>query len=263
MLRDWQAESIPSTQLVLNLFVNAILISSYSYKVSQFPYKEHFLENSFSHYNSDLPVAALDVRESVFNFRDILLISIWSSHTTGSEPMQTKGTFALRLSTLITPFSHFDFQLNVISFSERKYLTYQRQTWLPHHAAIILAYWSRIKSVSVENKLRVVCSSIQGSVPGKRTNFCLQPTSNHSPTRSPFQTLPGAIPPAVKWSKIGADYSRPCYKPEGRGIYSRWSNWKFSLTESFGPHYGPGVDSAPNINEYQEYFMEGVKAAGA
>jgi len=27
-------------------------------------------------------------------------------------------------------------------------------------------------------------------------------------------------------------------------------------------HYGPGVDSASNINEHQEYFL-GVKAAGA
>jgi len=30
----------------------------------------------------------------------------------------------------------------------------------------------------------------------------------------------------------------------------------------FGSHYGPGVDSALNRNEYQEYFLE-VKAAGA
>ena len=29
-----------------------------------------------------------------------------------------------------------------------------------------------------------------------------------------------------------------------------------------GPHYVPGVDSACNRNEYQEYFL-GVKAAGA
>jgi len=29
-----------------------------------------------------------------------------------------------------------------------------------------------------------------------------------------------------------------------------------------GTHYGPGVDSACNRNEYQEYFV-GVKAAGA
>ena len=30
----------------------------------------------------------------------------------------------------------------------------------------------------------------------------------------------------------------------------------------FRPHYGPGIDSASNRNEYQEYFL-GVKAAGA
>jgi len=32
--------------------------------------------------------------------------------------------------------------------------------------------------------------------------------------------------------------------------------------KSFRSHYGPGVDSASNSNEYQEYFL-GVKAAGA
>ena len=32
--------------------------------------------------------------------------------------------------------------------------------------------------------------------------------------------------------------------------------------QSFWPHYGPGVDSASNRNEYQEYFL-GVKEAGA
>ena len=32
--------------------------------------------------------------------------------------------------------------------------------------------------------------------------------------------------------------------------------------KSFRSHYGPGVDSAPNRNEYQELFLE-VKAAGA
>ena len=52
------------------------------------------------------------------------------------------------------------------------------------------------------------------------------------------------------------------YKPEGRGFYSRWCHWNFLLTLSFRPQYGPGVDSASNGNEYQEYFL-GVKAAGA
>ena len=32
--------------------------------------------------------------------------------------------------------------------------------------------------------------------------------------------------------------------------------------KSFRSHYDPGVDSASNKNEYQEYFL-GVKAAGA
>jgi hypothetical protein len=36
----------------------------------------------------------------------------------------------------------------------------------------------------------------------------------------------------------------------------------FPLTQSFRSHYGPGVDSASNGNEYQEHFL-GVKAAGA
>ena len=34
-------------------------------------------------------------------------------------------------------------------------------------------------------------------------------------------------------------------------------HWKLSLIYSFEPHYGPGVDSASNRNEYQEYFLEG------
>jgi len=29
----------------------------------------------------------------------------------------------------------------------------------------------------------------------------------------------------------------------------------FSVTYSFHPYYGPGVESAPSENEYQEYFL--------
>ena len=36
----------------------------------------------------------------------------------------------------------------------------------------------------------------------------------------------------------------------------------FIDVKSFRSHYGPGVDSASNRNENQEYFL-GVKAAGA
>jgi hypothetical protein len=51
------------------------------------------------------------------------------------------------------------------------------------------------------------------------------------------------------------------YKPESRGIDSRWFYWNFSFT-SFRPDYGSGLYSACNKNEYQEYFL-GVKAASA
>ena len=40
---------------------------------------------------------------------------------------------------------------------------------------------------------------------------------------------------------------------------SRWCQWKFSLTQSFRSHCGPGVDSASNRNECQGYFL-GVKS---
>jgi hypothetical protein len=46
-----------------------------------------------------------------------------------------------------------------------------------------------------------------------------------------------------------------CYKSEGRGFNSRWCHWNFSLTQFFRPYFGPGVDSASNRNEYQEYFL--------
>ena len=50
-----------------------------------------------------------------------------------------------------------------------------------------------------------------------------------------------------------------CYKSEGR-----WFDVSGFIIDikSFRSHYGPGVDSASNRNEYQEYFLE-VKAAGA
>jgi len=47
------------------------------------------------------------------------------------------------------------------------------------------------------------------------------------------------------------------YNPEGSGFDSRWCHWNFSLREFFRPHYGPGIESASNRNEYQEYFVGG------
>jgi len=53
-----------------------------------------------------------------------------------------------------------------------------------------------------------------------------------------------------------------CYKSEGRWFDPSWCQWIFIHIKSFRSHYGPGVDSASNRNEYQDYFL-GVKTAGA
>ena len=45
------------------------------------------------------------------------------------------------------------------------------------------------------------------------------------------------------------------YKPEGRGFDSRWCLWNISLISPFRQHYGHGVDSDSDKNEYQEYFL--------
>ena len=42
-----------------------------------------------------------------------------------------------------------------------------------------------------------------------------------------------------------------------RGFDSRWCQWKFSLTYSLRPHYGPVADSASNRNENHENFLGG------
>ena len=47
------------------------------------------------------------------------------------------------------------------------------------------------------------------------------------------------------------------YKPEGRWFNSRLCNWNYSLTKPIRPHYGIGVDSARNKNEYHQYFLCG------
>jgi len=45
------------------------------------------------------------------------------------------------------------------------------------------------------------------------------------------------------------------YKPAGRGFDFPWCHWNFSVTQSFRSHYGPGVDSVSNRNEYQVYLL--------
>ena len=49
---------------------------------------------------------------------------------------------------------------------------------------------------------------------------------------------------------------------KGAGSIPTGVSGNFVDVKSFRSHYGPGVDSASNRNEYQEDFL-GVKAAGA
>ena len=54
-----------------------------------------------------------------------------------------------------------------------------------------------------------------------------------------------------------------CYKSGRSLVRSQMVSLEIFIDiKSFRSHYGPGVDSASNRNEYQEYFL-GVKAAGA
>ena len=53
-----------------------------------------------------------------------------------------------------------------------------------------------------------------------------------------------------------------CYKSKVAGSISAGVSGFFIDIKFFRSHYGPGVDSASNIHEYQEYFL-GVKAADA
>ena len=49
-----------------------------------------------------------------------------------------------------------------------------------------------------------------------------------------------------------------CYKSEGRWYDPSWCQWIFFIDiKYFRSHYGPGVDSASNRNEYHEYFLGG------
>ena len=87
--------------------------------------------------------------------------------------------------------------------------------------------------------------------------------------------------PASPLSSLRAFFSLSCYSEfmDATSTYSTWlsccvTNQKvtgsipagvigfFIDIKSFRSHYDPGIDSASNRNEYQEYFL-GVKAAGA
>jgi hypothetical protein len=71
-----------------------------------------------------------------------------------------------------------------------------------------------------------------------------------SPTNRP-SLPPGNIPGThLYWGHVVAQLVEALrYKPKGRRFNSWCCHCKFSMTQSFRSHYGPGVDSTSNRNE--------------
>ena len=67
----------------------------------------------------------------------------------------------------------------------------------------------------------------------------------------------------IFWGTAVAQWLRCCARNRKvAGSIAAGVSGFFIDIKSFRSHYGPGVDSACNRNEYQEHFLE-VKAAGA
>ena len=91
------------------------------------------------------------------------------------------------------------------------------------------------------------------------TQFCAQLKGDRHfsvTTEKRFQII--HVPSSKRGHAVAQLVEALRYKPEGREFDSRWCHWNFAL---YNPS-SPGVDSASNRNEYQEYFL-GVNAAGA
>ena len=93
----------------------------------------------------------------------------------------------------------------------------------------------------------------------KATFFCLPEVTGQKSTSSVIlQVSQSALPPLT--SNFPPKIVIPTLSKVNRN--ATLYNTIFIDTKSFRSHYGPGVDSDSNRNEYQEHFL-GVKAAGA
>ena len=145
---------------------------------------------------------------------------------------------------------------------------------------------------SAENErwFPVVIGGASGAIPHTATTRPCRRSTQQQETE-PVETVSqatlgttktGKTHQRIQWSKeMNTFIMRQYYiitKLETGTAVAQWlrccaTNWKvagsipagvtgfFIDIKSFRSHYGPGVDSASNRNEYQEYFL-GVKAAG-
>jgi hypothetical protein len=84
------------------------------------------------------------------------------------------------------------------------------------------------------------------------------------PTTRIYSVTSAAVSITIQWPGAwgGVVVKLLRYYSDGPDIDSWWCHWIFQWHISFRRYHGPGVDSAPNENEYQEHFL-GEKAAGA
>ena len=68
--------------------------------------------------------------------------------------------------------------------------------------------------------------------------------------------------PQISGTAVAQWLRRCATNRKGAGSIPAGVSGFFVDIKSFRSHYGPGLDSASNRNEYQEHFL-GVKAAGA
>ena len=124
-------------------------------------------------------------------------------------------------------------------------------TDLANHAALhsckqrFIATTVRIPNVAQQRFSWIACNGIQytddRSLKGRKQKQTLTVRTGFERILEELRTITGhAVAQLVEALR---------YKLEDRGFDSRWCHWKFSLTWSFRPHYGPGVDSASNRNE--------------
>ena len=95
----------------------------------------------------------------------------------------------------------------------------------------------------------------------KRTSSILTFTAFYHPTNRPMSEIRleqlkiNLLPCSMGVCAVAQLVEALRYKSEGRGFDSRWCHWNFSLTYSFWPQYGPGVDSSSNRNEFQQPYV--------
>ena len=73
-------------------------------------------------------------------------------------------------------------------------------------------------------------------------------------------SMPSQFPSSIitQWDRGSTVVKVLCYKSEGRLFDPSWRHRKFFIDiKSFRSHYGAGVDSASNRNEYQQHFLGG------